>query len=39
MKFENKKIIVTGSTGYIGSCIAKEFINENAIVGCVCVEI
>lgn len=36
MKFENKKIIVTGSTGYIGSCIAKEFINENAIVGCVC---
>ena len=39
MSFENKKVIVTGATGYIGSCIVKNFIEKKAIVGCVCRDI
>lgn len=31
-----KIAIVTGATGYIGSCIVREFLKRDYIVGCVC---
>lgn len=39
MYFKDKKIIVTGSTGYIGRNIVKAFVKEGAFVGCVCRDI
>lgn len=39
MSFDEKKVIVTGSTGYIGSCIVKEFLKKGAVVGCICRDI
>ena len=32
MKFTNKNILITGATGFVGSYLAKELLNQNANV-------